>query len=1130
MKIYRSRKGKEIIFGLLIIPTLFWLSCTQQTPMDPTSSVGGQAALLTDLAAQPSQISMGGARATISVRVLDDQGQALANRTVYFATSLGTITSQAKTNATGWAQATLISGNAAGYATVTVQHSTASKTVTVKFVSSAEALLQIQATKTILLADGISQTDITVSVLTDTGTGKKGVAVNLGASLGDITSGVITDNTGKGYATYTSTATQTDTVVNITAIYDTMSVGLSINLKGVTLSVEANPSAILPDAISFSTISALVKETTTNIPISNAVITFGTNMGTVEGEATTSAQGIAKARLTSSKTSGTAMVTAFYGNRLSQSVQVVFMEATASSYQFKEVTKDRTGILANGVDAVAVRVQVIDSDGDKVAGDSIRFVPTRGFVDSQWSVTDESGWASTNLYAYASQYDSTSVLTISRKDGSPSVNVSIDFVGVTLSLTASPSSVIADGESTSQIKAHLVRTTNRVPVSNAAITFGTSLGTIVGETTTNGSGVATVDLTSAQQTGTATVTATYGANMTSSTQVGFIESIPTYIDITISPSILPADGVSLANISAIVTDASSNPVPNGTSVQFVKISGDGRLESQKTTTNGVATTTITSATTPGTARIIARAGTLTSDTVTVTYTLGDPASVVLTSSMSEIPADGVTKSVIRAVVTDGSNNPVEGAVVQFNASIGDIVSSARTNASGIAQVNYSSTVIGVATITASIVVGQSSIGSGTTLNIVPGVPYSITVSYDPAYLYVKDAGKNQTLSITANVRDEKGNPVADSTIVRFRIYASPGNGDALSSPDASSVLGYTLPIPTVNGKSVVSYKSGTRSGSVRIQADVFNDNSQVIATGISTEFVIFAGPPYIADVDDSTTSHLTVVSKRLNIWAGVDTTEVTVLVGDKYNNPVQEGTAVYLTTSGGVVTTTAYTNEDGIAKAILYSGNPLPTINRFYNGEGMQNPNNGNLIGDPVNNRLLTNFEGGVSGYVLNSYGNYWENDGISRIIAHSEGVDDNNQPAKAWNWSAVVFSQAIPGSRTNANRNGACFSITNDVASIDPGEYATFTIQIWDMNGNPIVGGSTIKATFAPSEVKAELSWSERVTGDPGTTTYDLRLYNVINPTKEDDKGGNVNVVIEVLSDNGDAAITSDAIFLNKP
>jgi hypothetical protein len=661
------------------------------------------------------------------------------------------------------------------------------------------------------------------------------------------------------------------------------------------------------------------------------------------------------------------------------------------------------------------------------------------------------------------------------------------FEGIDLSLDALPGTILADGQSTSQITAILKKTTSKIAISNASVSFGADLGTIPNQATTNSHGVAQVSYVCGTDTGTAHITVVYGNVLRDSVEVYLQETVPNYLEVTAIPTSIPADGHSQSTIKAMVTDENRNAVPDGTTVLFDLIEGSGSIGHQRTTVAGVATSMLTSSTAPDTARIVVSVGASMSDTVTVAYIVGEVDRIEITAEPDSLPADGVTKSTIRTSVYDAQDNPVEGVAIEFSATFGDIVSSARTDPEGAAEVEYSSTVVGLATITAR--VGE--VSRTTIVKVNPGPPFSMTVTYDPHFMYVRDCGKNQTVTIFADVRDEKNNPAKDGTYVTFSIYASPGQGDSLSSAD---------PKPTVGGVAQISYSSGMRSGTARIRAVVTDGvgipvSPEVI--GVSSEIVIYSGPPYIEDINNQLSTHLTVVSNRLNIWTGEDTTMVSALVGDRYNNPVQEGTAVYFTTSGGVITTQAYTDENGIAKAIIIGGNPRPTIDRYYNYEGLTDPNTGSVIPGPI-----PDFEGQQ---VENTEGDSLENDGIARIIVHTEGIDSLGNSAKAWDWSQIVMSSAI-----------SKFEIEASDDSLSPGEFATILIELWDVNGNPVVGGSSLTAGFAPSSASAELSWTEKITGDPGTCFFSVNLFNTIKPSDPDAQPGWVSVTISIQSVNG--------------
>ena len=75
----------------------------------------------------------------------------------------------------------------------------------------------------------------------------------------------------------------------------------------------------------------------------------------------------------------------------------------------------------------------------------------------------------------------------------------------------------------------------------------------------------------------ASVSATSGG-VSQSVEVTFSGSgVVGSITLTANPSTLPADGTSTSILRADVRDASNNPVPDGTSISFVILTGTGTL-------------------------------------------------------------------------------------------------------------------------------------------------------------------------------------------------------------------------------------------------------------------------------------------------------------------------------------------------------------------------------------------------------------------------------------------------------------------------------------------------------------------------------------------------------------------------
>ena len=818
-------------------------------------------------------------------------------------------------------------------------------------------------------------------------------------------------------------------------------------------------------------------------PVSGATVSLSATAGRLEPpELVSDSLGRGIAFFTAPTQVGKVTITARCGSDCQASASVKIDTVGAALFH---LSAEPGSILADGLSAATLHVQLRGSDLRPRRGEAVSFSTNHGRIEPAYVLTDSSGEASAELVSEASHTDLTAQVVaqaVGLKD-----TATVVFRGLLFEMTANPTRLVANGTSESVVTAVVKEASSYVAVPDLDVVFATNLGTIPAHVKTDPSGTASVKLRAGRQTGWATVVGTVGNALRDTVRVYFGESKPAYLTLQARPAVIQADGTSTSEITATVSDSSRNPVPDGTAVRFELLQGKGRLDSYRQTTGGVATTTLVSDTKPGLALVRATVGGL-ADTVTVRYVAGGPASISVVADSSSLPADGVTMTHVRAYVYDVSGNPVaDGTVVTFEADLGHITERAQTQ-DGVAQAQFSGSQTGVATIVARAggVVGE------TTVVLRPGPPNSVLISCDPKSVGVKDSGRNQTLRITADVRDSRNNAVADGTYVRFEIVASPGGGETLSTYD---------PVPTVNGKAEVSFTSGIRSGAVRVRAVVTDSLGQALTPEVSstaTEFLIFAGPPYIEDVTDASTSHLTVGARPVNVygWHVVNNTvEIVAVVGDKYNNPVPPGTAVYFTTTGGVISTyTGYTDEEGVAKVTLHTGQPYPTVERYYN-----------TFLDP---NLHITIPGPVPDFDLD--GN--ENDGIARVLAVTEGVDSKGNSARVWAVCNVVFSGDI-----------TTFTVSTDRTVLHPGESATISIVVHDINGNPIVPGSVISAKASAGE----LSWDRFRTDDPGSDFYSVQLTNNLDPTDPNAKPTATPVTIKIESENGNVQASTVPIQL---
>ncbi len=175
---------------------------------------------------------------------------------------------------------------------------------------------------------------------------------------------------------------------------------------------------------------------------------------------------------------------------------------------------------------------------------------------------------------------------------------------VTITLSADPTSIPANGLSTSTITAKLVNTRDSSSVADGT-TVTLSLETAVGGTvypasTTTTSGIARTTLTSGTTAGTVTLKA-QSDTFSKTLRVEFTEATsadqPYTIIASASPAQIPIFGAS--SISAEIKDGEGELAPDGTEVTFSSALPGASIDSPVYTVGGVATATLTAASTPG---------------------------------------------------------------------------------------------------------------------------------------------------------------------------------------------------------------------------------------------------------------------------------------------------------------------------------------------------------------------------------------------------------------------------------------------------------------------------------------------------------------------------------------------------
>lgn len=203
----------------------------------------------------------------------------------------------------------------------------------------------------------------------------------------------------------------------------------------------------------------------------------------------------------------------------------------------------------------------------------------------------------------------------------------------------------------------------------------------------------------------------YTGNNSGTASTTVIPGPPASVAISRSPTSLPANGFSTANITATVKDIAGNNVQDGTDVvletKLGHFFGNGLDTITPSTSSGVATTIFQAGTVTGTASITATAqgGSYPSANTTILLTTATPATITLSAAPTSIPADGSSTSIITAVVSDSlGGSASDGTTVSFETAAGTLdgggLTADKLLAGGTVTVGLQATLAGTAHITA----------------------------------------------------------------------------------------------------------------------------------------------------------------------------------------------------------------------------------------------------------------------------------------------------------------------------------------------------------------------------------------------------------------------------------------------
>ncbi len=386
-----------------------------------------------------------------------------------------------------------------------------------------------------------------------------------------------------------------------------------------------------------------------------------------------------------------------------------------------------------------------------------------------------------------------------------------------------------------------------------------------------------------------------------------------------------------------VIDSSGNPVTisNRATVSFSfqdTLKGGEYLSvsSAQTDTAGYVSVSVNSGTKAGVVKIIASIGSTIRTQATLTIVGGAPviSHFSITSDVSsniDWPKTGTKLGTVTVQVGDTSGNPVQpNTAVYFQATAGMITGTGFTDANGSVKVEWiagdpaphadGSAIVYASTLDENGIQITKSLGfTFTGAAVTGGEARSIAfISTSSQLLNVDQAAGPQSTQMIFEVRDSSGNPVNQKHQVTVHfILASAPTGSYLS-PEYAQTDPQTGQVHTI-------LAAGTVAGVAQILVQLTTSSGKTVISK-PTLITISGGLPDNDHFSIGMAQHNIPALYFINLKTGV-----TVLVGDKYSNPVRKGTAVYFSTMSGVIdNNTALTDESGLASVGLISGAPWP--------------------------------------------------------------------------------------------------------------------------------------------------------------------------------------------------------------
>jgi len=505
-------------------------------------------------------------------------------------------------------------------------------------------------------------------------------------------------------------------------------------------------------------------------------------------------------------------------------------------------------------------------------------------------------------------------------------------------------------------------------------------------------------------------------------------------------------------------------------------------------------------------------------------------------SQSNLQAGGSASLTVTFV--DSDNNPVgESITVTFTSAcaaggLANIVESSVTTVTGGATATYSATgCSGSDAITATANVNGTVLTASGTVTVAAATVGSIQfVSASPdniGLLGTGGAGRQETSTVRFAVTDSTGGPVSGAT-VDFTLNTTIGGIQLTPTSVTSDVQGFA--------QTVIS--AGSVATSVRVTATV-NPSNPVIAAQ-SDQLTITTGIP------DNDSVSLSMACVNIEGWnRDGETTDVTVRMSDRYNNPVPDGTAVTLNAEGGQIggscqTTTTPANGAGVCTVTFVSQDPRDngtgdgrvSIIAFAIGEEsfidvdadgiFNNADSPIEIGEPFRDDNENGSADSAAGEFFADFNSnqMWDDATQADYLNFNGLLCDSMTALCSANETLFVSDQGVvvmsAGAATITDNVGGSITL-----AVPGGEgVASFTLTIGDNKGNlttpqPMASGTTVDVTTSNGSMIGTDAYTFLCSNSNGPLDFDFAV-------KGDTTASSGLISVEVKSPSGVVTVYS--------